>query len=96
MEGNSDPGASRGEWRFVGTNGMIEADRDEVRLGKGGWQNVDVDDRDTNAETDEFVASIIEGRPPIMTGQDGRASLEAILALHKSQDTGQAVDIPMA
>ena len=96
MEGNSDPGASRGEWRFVGTKGMIEADRDEVRLGKGGWQNVDVDDRDTNAETDEFVASIIEGRPPIMTGQDGRASLEAILALHKSQDTGQAVDIPMA
>ncbi len=96
MEGNSDPGASRGEWRFVGTKGMIEADRDEVRLGKGGWQNVDVYDRDTNAETDEFVASIIEGRPPIMTGQDGRASLEAILALHKSQDTGQAVDIPMA
>ena len=96
MEGNSDPGASRGEWRFVGTKGMIEADKDEVRLGKGGWQTVDVDDRDTNAETDEFVASIIEGRPPIMTGQDGRASLEAILALHKSQDTGQAIAIPMA
>ena len=31
-----------------------------------------------------------------MTGQDGRASLEAALALHKSHETGQAVDIPMA
>ena len=96
MEGNSDPGATRGEWRFVGTKGMIEATSGEVRLGKGGWQPVDVDDRDTNAETDEFVASIIEGRPPIMTGQDGRTSLEAVLALHKSQETGRAVDIPMA
>ena len=96
MEGNSDPGASRGEWRFVGTKGMIEATSDEVRLGKGGWQTVDIDDPDGDVETDEFVASIIEGRQPIMTGQDGRASLEAVLALHKSQETGLAIDIPMA
>jgi predicted dehydrogenase len=96
MEGNSDPGASRGEWRFVGTNGMIEATSDEVRLGKGDWQTVDIGMKDDTAETDEFLASIIEGRQPIMTGLDGRTSLEAVLALHKSQETGQAVDIPMA
>ena len=96
MEGNSDPGASRGEWRFVGTNGMIEAMSDEVRLGKGDWQTVDIGMKDDTAETDEFLASIIEGRQPIMTGLDGRTSLEAVLALHKSQETGQAVDIPMA
>ena len=96
LEGNSEPGASRGEWRFVGTKGMIEADSREVRLGKGGWQTIDVGERDSSAEAEEFVASIIEGRPPIMTGLDGRTSLEAALALHRSQETGQAVDIPMA
>ena len=96
LEGNSDPGATREEWRFVGTKGMIEVEGGEVRLGKGGWQTVDMGAQDRGAETDEFLASIIEGRPPIMTGQDGRASLEAALALHKSHETGQAVDIPMA
>jgi predicted dehydrogenase len=91
-----DNGIGRGEWRFVGTNGMIEATSDEVRLGKGDWQTVDIGMKDDTAETDEFLASIIEGRQPIMTGLDGRTSLEAVLALHKSQETGQAVDIPMA
>ncbi len=96
LEGNSDPGATREEWRFVGTKGMIEVEGGEVRLGKGGWQTVDMGAQDRGAETDEFLASIIEGRPPIMTGQDGRTSLEAALALHKSHETGQAIDIPMA
>ena len=96
LEGNSEPGASRGEWRFVGTKGMIEVEGGEVRLGKGGWQTIDTGERDTAAETEEFVASIIEGRPPIMTGLDGRTSLEAALALHKSHETGQAVAIPLA
>ena len=75
---------------------MIEVSSGEVRLGKGGWQTVDIDERDGDMETDEFVSSIIEARPPTMTGHDGRTSLEAVLALHKSQETGQAVDIPMA
>ena len=96
LEGNSDPGANRGEWRFVGTRGMIEVASGEVRLGKDGWHPIDMGAQDRSAETDEFLASIIEGRPPIMTGQDGRASLEAALALHKSHETGQAVDIPLA
>ena len=96
LEGNSQPGASGGEWRFVGTKGMIEVEGAEVRLGKGGWQTVDMGAQDRGAETDEFLASIIEGRPPIMTGLDGRTSLEAALALHKSHETGQAVEIPMA
>ena len=96
LEGNSDPGATRGEWRFVGTKGMIEA----TKAARCGWARAagrpSTWTQDRGAETDEFVASIIEGRPPIMTGQDGRASLEAALALHKSQETGQAIDIPMA
>ena len=96
LEGNSDPGATRGEWRFVGTEGMIEVSGGDVRLGKDGWHTVDMGDQDRNAETDEFVASIIENRPPIMTGLDGRTSLEAALALHRSHETGQAVEIPLA
>ena len=31
-----------------------------------------------------------------MTGLDGKTPLEAVLALHKSQETGLAVDLQMA
>ena len=40
-------------------------------------------------EFQEFIASINEGRPPKSTGHDGRASIEAALAMRKSGETGQ-------
>jgi predicted dehydrogenase len=94
MEGNSDPGASRSEWRFVGTKGMIEVEGGDVRLGKGEWKSVDYSN-EVEGETVEFVISIREQRQPFMTGHDGRASLEAVLALHRSHETGLAVNLPL-
>ena len=46
-------------------------------------------------EFQEFIASVNEGRPPASTGYDGRASIEAGLALRKSGETGQPVQFPL-
>jgi UDP-N-acetyl-2-amino-2-deoxyglucuronate dehydrogenase len=43
----------------------------------------------------DFVDSIREGREPMVTGEDGRAAVEIILAIYKSARTGQAVRLPL-
>ncbi|MBI3911811.1 MAG: Gfo/Idh/MocA family oxidoreductase [Armatimonadetes bacterium] len=42
----------------------------------------------------DFVDAIREGRDPMVTGEDGRASVEIILAIYKSARTGQPVNLP--
>jgi predicted dehydrogenase len=91
MEGTSDPGGSDRDCRIVGTKKMIEIG-EEVRLGKGDWTTVDCPP--VGDHTREFVDSILEGRTPSCDGQDGRASLEASLAIIRSEETGEAVHLP--
>ncbi|HET7213871.1 MAG TPA: Gfo/Idh/MocA family oxidoreductase [Terriglobia bacterium] len=43
----------------------------------------------------EFIDSIREGRAPAVTGQDGRASVEAALAAYRSAAEGVTVRLPM-
>ena len=43
----------------------------------------------------EFAASINEGRQPASTGYDGRASIEAALAMRKAGETGEVVHFPL-
>ena len=43
----------------------------------------------------EFINSIREGRAPAVTGQDGRASVEAALAAYRSAAEGATVRLPM-
>ena len=45
------------------------------------------------AELTEMVNSVREGRPPSVTGEDGRASLAAVLAAYRSAETGQWVEV---
>lgn len=45
------------------------------------------------AELTEMVNSVREGRPPSVTGQDGRAGLAAVLAAYRSAETGNWVEV---
>jgi predicted dehydrogenase len=45
------------------------------------------------AELTEMVSSVREGRPPSVTGQDGRAGLAAVLAAYRSAETGNWVEV---
>ena len=42
----------------------------------------------------EFRSSILEGRPPAMTGADGLADLALVLAAYESMETGLPVSLP--
>ncbi len=43
---------------------------------------------------DEFIASIQENRPPLVTGEEGRRSLAVILAAFESDESGRIVALP--
>ncbi len=43
----------------------------------------------------EFIDSIREGRPPAVTGQDGRAAVEVALAAYQSAASGATVKLPI-
>jgi len=42
----------------------------------------------------DVLSAIETGREPLVSGEKGRKALEIILAIYKSQKTGQAVDLP--
>ena len=49
-----------------------------------------------HAEMAHFVDCVQNGTPPLVTGEDGRAVLEAIFAAYESARTGRKVELPFA
>jgi predicted dehydrogenase len=49
-----------------------------------------------HAQIADMVAAVREGRPPAVTGEDGRQSLAVVLALYESARTGREVHISEA
>jgi predicted dehydrogenase len=45
-------------------------------------------------EFEHFIRCVADDRPPLVTGEDGRAVLEIILAAYASAGTGQKVTLP--
>jgi predicted dehydrogenase len=43
----------------------------------------------------EFVNSIVEGRSPEVTGEDGRAAVEIAVAVYRASELGQAIHLPL-
>jgi predicted dehydrogenase len=43
-----------------------------------------------------LVDSVLDGTPLQFTGADGRDALELVLAIYRSAETGQRVDLPLA
>ena len=44
---------------------------------------------------DHLVQSILDDTPLLLTGEDGRDALELVLAIYKSAETRQPIDLPM-
>lgn len=96
----------------VGERGLLEMDQySNVRLGRERrweviWEQPAFDFRnDPNspvrmaahaAMLQEFIDSLREGRPPAVTGEDGRAAVEACEACVRSARTGLPVRLPLA
>ncbi|MBS7609456.1 Gfo/Idh/MocA family oxidoreductase, partial [Candidatus Bathyarchaeota archaeon] len=85
------PGAGYCIAELIGTDGLIEVKTYEnVRLGKKNWETVHVFNPENErnltfmAEAKEFVTSILEDRRPLITGEEGKANVEVVLAIYKS------------
>lgn len=49
----------------------------------------------TRVKVEHFVESILQDKQPMVTGEDGRAVVEAILAAYRSMETGEKVSLPL-
>jgi predicted dehydrogenase len=87
--------------QFLGSEGVLRVDTwQRLRLARGGGDWVEVplpDDRPNgfDAEIREFVAAVLERRPPAVTGEDGRAALELVQAIYRAAESGQVVRLPL-
>jgi len=43
----------------------------------------------------DFVDAVKNGRPPTVDGREGRRSVEIILGIYKSAETGKVVRLPL-
>jgi len=87
---------------IVGTEGLIDCRTyGKLRIARpptNEWELVydqtqfpDARDQTFQAQAQEFVNSILEARPPEITGADGRAAVEIIEAAYQSSDAGTSV-----
>jgi len=57
---------------------------------------VEIEKADTIAlECAHFVDCILNGKQPIMSGEEGRKDLEVVMAAYRSAETGQPVKLPL-
>jgi predicted dehydrogenase len=99
-------------FQVVGERGLLDLDMyTNVRLGQQGrwetiWEQPPIDfANDPNspirlaahaAMVQEFISSLLERRPPAISGADGRAAVETCEACMISAQLGQAVSLPLA
>ena len=100
------------QYHIVGTKGSIFWDLDRVELWTGdrerkvwelpSWTLPDFKPRDprrvgnTARQIVDFIDDVTAGRPPRITGADGRAAIEMTQAARLSARTGRAVDLPLS
>lgn len=46
-------------------------------------------------QIEDFLEAVADGRPPLVTGEDGRATVELIQAIYRSADSGLPVRLPL-
>ncbi len=87
---------------LVGTEGIIDCRTyGKLRIARqprGEWELVydqsqepDARNQTFAAQAREFVGSIIDGRPPEITGEDGLAAVQIIEAAYQSSDAGTSI-----
>jgi len=96
---------------LVGDAGMIELDGyGKLNLGRGDkWETVwvqppiDYINKPLDpvrleaffVQVQAFIDDVLDGRAPTVSGYDGRAAVEGVIAAKLSSQTGMAVDLPL-
>jgi predicted dehydrogenase len=96
---------------LIGEIGMIEMDGyGKLNMGRGDkWETVwvqppiDYVNKPLDpvrleafyTQVQTFIDDVLDGKPPTVTGHDGRAAVEGVVAARLSSQTGRAVDLPL-
>jgi myo-inositol 2-dehydrogenase/D-chiro-inositol 1-dehydrogenase len=103
------PGLPNGT-RIYGTKGQIvlgrppqvflaEA-RPDLDLVANEWQEIKLAEGAARGErsqiVEQFARAVQEHRQPPVTGEDGRAALEVIVAAYRAGEAGQPISLPLA
>lgn len=100
------------QYLMVGTKGSVFFDLDRCELWTGArdrtiwelpsWTLPDFKPRDprrvgnTSRQVVDFIDDVLAGRPPRITGEDGRKAIEMTQAARLSAKTGRAIYLPMS
>ena len=102
---------SNNQYSIIGSKGIIEFDLDHLRLGnEDGWQTLlelptwinplqphnPRRIKRSALQVQGFIDALRDGRPPPITGEDGRAAVEMAEAAIRSAEIGQTVELPLA
>lgn len=66
----------------------------ETKSGSSDPSNFDFHSHQLTFE--DFVGAIASGRQPLISGREGRCSVELILAIYEAAASGQSVRLPLA
>ncbi|MBY0397474.1 MAG: Gfo/Idh/MocA family oxidoreductase [Thermoleophilia bacterium] len=80
-------------WNVPGEEGLLEEYR---RIDRESFAAIDPADHYHALQIDDFLRAAIAGRPPLVTGEDGRAVVEMFAAIYGSQAEGRAIRLPIA
>jgi myo-inositol 2-dehydrogenase/D-chiro-inositol 1-dehydrogenase/scyllo-inositol 2-dehydrogenase (NAD+) len=100
------------QYLIVGTEGSVFFDLDRCELWTGqidrtvyelpSWTLPDFKPRDprrignTSRQINPFIEALLDGRPPPITGEDGRKAIEMTQAARLSANTGRAISLPLS
>ncbi|HTV11422.1 MAG TPA: Gfo/Idh/MocA family oxidoreductase [Acidimicrobiales bacterium] len=78
------------------TNGFPERDEQTEAEIQGLYESLATLEHEGHAgQVDDMLSALEQGRPPSVSGVDGRRALELITAIYKSAITGAVVDLPL-
>lgn len=85
-----------GQIVFAGKGLLVYTENDVDGLNKGEWTTISFPESDGYVTyIERFVEAAFNGTPPEVPGEEGRNTLEVILAIYKSGEVHQPVDLPM-
>jgi predicted dehydrogenase len=105
VEGKTPPGGVEGD-RIIGLKGQIFLGQESIHLfvnepyasyEAGKWHQIATNDPWGGRKEffSDFAHALQAGRPPAVTGLDGRKSLEVCVAAYRSGASGQVVRLPL-
>jgi len=80
-------------WTVPGEEHLLE---EFQALDRAAFEGIDAIQHYHALQTQDFIDAIADDRGPMVTGEDGRRSVELFSAIYRSQDSGEAVAFPLS